>query len=44
MLLGFIVGRPARAARAKRVAERRRAVLAEFVRFFGPRMGDLVVE
>jgi monoamine oxidase len=42
MLLGFIVGQPARALGAKPAPERRRAVLAEFARFFGPGAGDPV--
>jgi monoamine oxidase len=40
MLLGFVVGKPARDLGAKPAEERRRLVLAEFARFFGPRAGD----
>jgi monoamine oxidase len=40
MLLGFVVGRPARELGARPQADRRRAVLAEFARFFGPRAAD----
>ena len=40
MLLGFVVGRPARELGARPAGERRRAVLAEFARFFGPRAAD----
>jgi monoamine oxidase len=36
MLLGFVVGRPARELSELPEADRKRAVLAAFVRFFGP--------
>jgi monoamine oxidase len=39
-LLGFVVGRPAREWGARPAEERRRAVLAAFARFFGPRAAE----
>lgn len=39
-LLGFIVGRPARQWGARAAAERRRAVLDAYARFFGPKAAD----
>ncbi len=40
MLLGFVVGRPARELGAQPADARRRAVLAAFVRFFGSEAGE----
>jgi monoamine oxidase len=40
MLLGFVVGRPARELGARPAEERKRAVLAAFARFFGPEAGE----
>ena len=40
MLLGFAVGRPARELSQRPEAERRRAVLSAFARFFGPEAAE----